>query len=102
LNKWIKIEKSHLLDSFKEDCQNWLSYALHAYGDECVYRNGIEAFANKYHILIKENFDKKTVINLTLEMDEIMDTIFLNHSVSANFEEQKNKGFGHESSRKSH
>ena len=83
-----------LIDEFKDDCQHWLMYAIHAYGDEDVYRSGIEALACRYSIRINSQFETPKAQEVSRQIDQILNNDFLNDAVLNNLREQKNKGFG--------
>lgn len=86
--------KNTILDDLKEDCQHWLMYAIHAYGDAEVYRSGIEALACRYHVLINSNFDKQEADKTIQKVDDILSGDFLSDATLESLHEQQDKGFG--------
>ncbi len=86
--------KHTLIKNLKEDCQHWLMYAIHAYGDAEVYRSGIEALACRYHVQINSNFDKQEADKTIQKIDDILSDDFLSDAILDSLHAQKNKGFG--------
>ena len=88
---------SHLTLQLENDCQDWLEYTLHAFGDEYIYRSGVEALAYRYQLIANKDMDSKNAVAIIQEMDKMVTKYFLNESVLEKFEEQKNKGFNNKS-----
>jgi DNA-binding NtrC family response regulator len=86
--------KSDLLTELKNDCQHWLMYAIHAYGDVNVYQSGIEALACRYHILINSSFNKQKAHLIIQDVDKILSDDFLNETILSSLQAQHDKGFG--------
>jgi len=86
--------KENIIQQMKDDCQHWLMYAIHAYGDDDVYRSGIEALTCRYHVLINNHFDKAKADIIIKEMDASIAEYFLNESVLNDLHDQSTKGFG--------
>ncbi len=90
----INASQDHLIEEIKDDCQHWLMYAIHAYGDEDVYKSGIEALTCRYDILITNRFDKESASILRKEMEQIISDNFLTDSILEDLRVQSTKGFG--------
>ncbi len=86
--------KNSLIEELRDDCEHWLMYAIHAYGDENVYRSGVEALACRYNILINSRFEKNRAKEIRQQVDQILTTEFLNEAIFIDLQAQKNKGFG--------
>ena len=86
--------KNTIFKDLKDDCQHWLMYAIHAYGDVEVYRSGIEALACRYHVLINSHFDKKEANKTIEKVDEILSSDFLSDAILDSLHAQQDKGFG--------
>ena len=84
---------SHLTSQLENDCQGWLEYTLHAFGDEYVYRSGIEALAYRYQLIANKDLENKNAVMIIREMDKMVTKLFLNDDVLEKFEDQKKKGF---------
>lgn len=83
-----------VLHNFKEDCEQWLSYALHAYGDVDIYKGGIEAHSYNYHVLIQKDFEIEQARRLSASMNKMLDEYFLNEEIILNMHTQRDIGFG--------
>ncbi len=95
--------ENNLITEMRDDCEHWLMYAIHAYGDENVYRSGIEALSCRYHILINSHFKGEAAKRLLANMDTIIADNFLSTEVLQQLNSQKDEGFGvSHSSRKTH
>ena len=86
--------ENSLLEEFKDDCEHWLMYAIHAYGDEDVYRNGIEALACRYNVLINNQFEINKAKNVSQKVDKILSRDFLSEAIIKDLQSQTSKGFG--------
>lgn len=93
-NQQVSPNEYMTLQNFKEDCEQWLSYALHAYGDVDIYKGGIEAHAYNYHVLIHKEFAIEQVRRLSASMNKMLEEYFLNEEIILNMHAQRDIGFG--------
>ena len=70
-----------ILSEFTKDCHHWLDYSLHAYGDEYVYRSGIEALACQYQIKISRQFSDNQQHLYTEALTKIINKEFLSEEI---------------------
>ncbi|WP_237443619.1 response regulator [Sinobacterium norvegicum] len=77
--------ESQIMAEANEDCQQWLEYAERAYADEKVYRHGIEAFASKYYLRVREQYDDNETRRICQKIDLLIDEIFLDESITGRF-----------------
>ncbi len=86
--------KDSLIEELRDDCQHWLMYAIHAYGDEHVYKSGIEALACRYNVRVNDHFENNQVEEIRQHIDKILTQEFLNEAIFKDLQAQENKGFG--------
>ncbi|MCK5725638.1 MAG: response regulator [Thiotrichaceae bacterium] len=83
----------NILDEFINDCNHWLDYSLHAYGDEYVYRSGIEALACQYQIKIKKLFTGTDSSQYSNQLTNVINKNFLSEDVLKTIKIQENSIF---------
>lgn len=83
----------NILEEFTKDCNHWLDYSLHAYGDEYVYRSGIEALACQYQIKINNHFNRKESPLYSEQLTTIINNNFLNKEVLKTIKTQEESMF---------
>ena len=95
-NNQISINPSAtIICEFEEDCEHWLMYALHAYGDINIYKGGLEALACKYSIRIhKDLLEESAIKETSAVIDKILQERFLSDTVLLDMHSQSSKGFG--------
>lgn len=86
-------QKEKILSDLDDDCRHWLMYALHAYGDEDVYKSGLEALACRYYIVANQSCDKAEAKALKQKIDTLIEKEYLGQDVIADLLLQKDKGF---------
>lgn len=86
-------DNQDILDKFVSDCNHWLDYSLHAYGDEYVYRSGIEALTCQYQIKIKKLFNDKISSRYASQLTNILNKDFLSEETLSTIKIQENNVF---------
>ncbi len=86
--------EASLIEELRDDCEHWLMYAMHAYGDEDVYRNGIEALACRYNVLINSHFERDVAQVISQKVDNILSQDFLSETILKGLQSQTSQGFG--------